>query len=482
MERAKRVRGVSARLFAQLTSQHAPIKWVTFVICLCTVCVEVQGGNQWKQQELNFNHAENHDIQSTVDQVPFEAFDNEKNPVSADSLNVLLLSVPSMGHLNPLLALGEELGRRGHNVTLCLPNESKFSERIRDRVTQAGIKFVATGQSIFKTALEGANAGTDALNFVVKFPSILGSENEVVLNLLETFVEQNKVDILVGDNFMMVAVVCASLRYKIPAVIMFSSLLVMPQSYPAWPWPGPLLGLLSDNLTFLQRFLTLFEWTALSVFHKHIMISPQLNKLRHFCHNLSPTYIDNAAGTYFPQIVPSAIGLEYPRTISPLTHYVGPVLTKSPEPLPISLQVWLNSKQDKSVIYISMGSHMSISKEKGKAIADGITKTNYSAVWALRNSADILDGHQLPDLDTVFITEWVPQLSILRHRAVRMAILHGGANGIHEALYNEIPVIVLPHFGDQMYMAGRISHNGLGVYMFHLPTSLQRESQRQLRK
>ena len=453
-------------LLAQFTPRHSHMKWVTFVICLCSVCAEVHGENQWKQQELNFNHTENH-IESTVDQVP-GLEDTEKIPeaVSADRpLNVLLLSVPSMGHLNPLLALGEELGKRGHNVTLCLPNEAKFSERIRNRAAQFGIRLVVTGQSSFKTALEGVDAGTKVSNFVLKFPSILGSENEIIVNFLETFVEQNKVDILIGDNFMMVAVVCASLRHKIPAVFMFSSLLVMPQSYPAWPWPGPLLGSLSDDLTFLQRFLTLFEWTALSLFQKH-MIVPQLNKLRNsVCHSLSPTYIANAAGTYLPQIVPSVIGIEYPRTISPLTHYVGPVLTKSPEALPTSLQVWLNSKQDKSVIYISMGSHMSISKEVGKAVAAGITVTNYSAVWALRNRADILDGHKLPDQEKMFITEWAPQLSIMGHRAVRMAILHGGANGIHESLYNEIPVIVLPHFGDQVYMAGRISHNGLGVYV-----------------
>ena len=437
------------------------MKWVTIVICLCTVCAELHGGNiKRKQKEVNFNHSKNHDIQSIVDQVYLET---KKNTVSADSLNVLLLSVPMMGHLNPLLALGEELARRGHNVTLCLPNDSTLSERIRDRVTRIGIKFLATGQSRFKTELGGAKAGTSA--GLLKFPSVLGNENEIILNLLETIIAQNKVDILVGENFMTVAMVCASYRHKIPAIFMLPSLLVMPQTYPAWPWPGPLLGSVSENLTFLERFLALFEQIALSLLYKYMLILSQLNKLGHLCHGLSPSYIAAAAGTHLPQIVPSAIGLEYPRTISPLTHYVGPVLTKVPDPLPTSLQVWLSMKQDESVIYISMGSHMSMSREVGKAIVDGITKTNYSAVWALRNSADILDGHEFPDQETFFITEWAPQLSILGHRAVRMAILHGGTNGIHEALYNEVPVIVLPHFGDQMYQAGRIYHNGLGVYV-----------------
>ena len=49
-----------------------------------------------------------------------------------------------------------------------------------------------------------------------------------------------------------------------------------------------------------------------------------------------------------------------------------------------------------------------------------------------------------------------------------MAILHGGANGVHEALYNEVPIIIVPQFGDQIMLAGRISHNKFGI---HIPTT-----------
>ena len=105
---------------------------------------------------------------------------------------------------------------------------------------------------------------------------------------------------------------------------------------------------------------------------------------------VSYTYSTVAPGTYLPQIIPSAIGLEYPRTISPLTNYVGPVLTKSPDPLPTDLQMWLNGKQDHTVIYVSMGSHMHITEEIEIAIIGGIAETNYSAVWALRKKTPLI--------------------------------------------------------------------------------------------
>ena len=69
--------------------------------------------------------------------------------------------------------------------------------------------------------------------------------------------------------------------------------------------------------------------------------------------------------------------------------------------------------------------------------------------------------------DRIFITKWAPQLSVLGHRAIRMAILHGGSNGLHEALYNEIPPIVIPVAGDQVANAGRVHYQNLGI---HIPS------------
>ena len=46
-----------------------------------------------------------------------------------------------------------------------------------------------------------------------------------------------------------------------------------------------------------------------------------------------------------------------------------------------------------------------------------------------------------------------------------MAIMHGGMNGINEALYNGVPVISLPLGGDQGANAGRLQHHGLGIQL-----------------
>jgi glucuronosyltransferase len=129
--------------------------------------------------------------------------------------------------------------------------------------------------------------------------------------------------------------------------------------------------------------------------------------------------------------------------------------------------VWLECKEEKSVVYVSMGSHTRLNKEKGEAILNGVLSTNYSLLWSLRESnRDILDGVKVHvDDKRVRLLKWVPQLAVLGHRAVGVAIVHGGANSVHESLYNEVPLIVLPGNGDQMANAGRVHHQGLGIHL-----------------
>ena len=417
------------------------------VLTLCCVCVFAETQQDRDHAEVNYHPTRGSGSHAT----------------HRDRLTVLLISVPSAGHVSPLLALGEELVRRGHNVTLCITHDPKFTESIRAKVDKVGVKLIATGQSIFKSIL-GENAGKGAISSGLReFPTVAGNEAEIILKFMETFIEQSGVDVVISEEFLTAALLCASHHYQIPSIIMSSTLQVMSYTYPSWPWPGMLSGAVSDNLTFQQRLFVPFERLMMTVLLKYIIFPSMQSIFGKFCPSLTHRYV--APSTHLPQIIPSVIGIEYPRTISPLTHYVGPVLTKSPDPLLTDLQMWLSEKHNRSVIYISMGSHMPVSEELGTAIVSTIAKTGYSAVWALRNSTLLETLTVQLDKSKLYVTSWAPQLSVLGHRAIRMAILHGGANGVHEALYNEIPVILLPQFGDQMFLAGRVSHNKLGVHI-----------------
>ena len=171
--------------------------------------------------------------------------------------------------------------------------------------------------------------------------------------------------------------------------------------------------------------------------------------------------------------MPTVIGFEYPRTISPLTHYVGAILSKNPQNMSTELETWLDSKPERSVAFVSMGSVAQLSAEHGKAIVIAIQVTGHSAIWSPReNNRYILEGLEL-DKERFSILSWVPQLAVLQHKAISLAILQGGMNGVHEAIYFGVPVITVPFVNDQADVSARVDHHGVGIQLLrsHLTTN-----------
>lgn len=387
-------------------------------------------------------------------------------------LNVLLVVVPAAGHMAPSLALGEELVRRGHNVTFLTTTEHTSKRKTMEKVKVRGMMYMSAGESVVASqVVKMANTKThnkeqsSIFTLVKMLLSFMPQEVAILGKFLDQYLATNSVDIVVGEEFLEPLLQCIGTQRKVKTVILGTSFQFQPHSAPHWPWPGLTAGSVSDNLTFLQRLRVTLAGAAFQFFYKHILGRLVFNSIQPHCPSITLSQALASAGVYIPQLVPSVIGFEYPRTISPLTTYVGPVLTRNPDPIPADLQVWLDSKEERSVVYVSMGSHARLNKVKGEAILNGVLSTNYSLLWSLRESnREFLDRVEV-DSERVRLLKWAPQLAVLGHRAVRVAIVHGGANGVHESLYNEVPLIVLPVNGDQMANAGRVHHQGLGIHL-----------------
>jgi MGT family glycosyltransferase len=61
------------------------------------------------------------------------------------------------------------------------------------------------------------------------------------------------------------------------------------------------------------------------------------------------------------------------------------------------------------------------------------------------------------------VSDFVPQLDILKR--ARLFITHGGMNGVNEALYFNVPLLVIPQRWDQYLVANRIAELGVGINM-----------------
>lgn len=125
------------------------------------------------------------------------------------------------------------------------------------------------------------------------------------------------------------------------------------------------------------------------------------------------------------------------------------------------LKDWLDKQSDESVVYVAFGTEASLSKEQVHKLALGLEQSGFPYLWVLRMSpgtSTIQDATEmLPDgwfeskncRGGIVLTEWVPQVKILRHPAIGGFLTHCGWNSVVEALSFGRVLILFPIMNDQ---------------------------------
>lgn len=392
--------------------------------------------------------------------------------VGKEPLSILMLSTPMPGHVTPMLALGEELVRRGHHVTLCstLMKGSKLTET---KSSKAGVEFFSAGWSYFSSYGEYQSVFMDTAkgNFSASLKVIyMGPEESKRIGLAVDNINITNFNMIIATEFLAPLTACISKKWNIYGMVVSTTFQLQPHHLPTWPFPPYMTKsgnslCNSDNMGFTERFLAI----PFNLFFK-TMWKLAIRSILYYegstdCSMIASDYAALYPGVYAPQIVQTAFGFEYPRPLLPLSHYVGPLLSKSTPNLPTDLLVWLDSKQNRSVILVSMGSIVSLTENHAGAIVNAAADAGYSILWSLRKS----NQHILNDIpfsvDHVMISEWLPQLTVLKHPSIAMALLHGGLNSVNEALYHRVPVIAVPFVNDQGDVAARLQHSGAGIWL-----------------
>ena len=395
-------------------------------------------------------------------------------------LSVLLVASMYIGHQFPLIALGEELVRRGHHVVMLGP-VTEGSSVLPKLPESVGIKFIESGKIPQTDMRKVSKIGANITSFL---HMLLNAWKSLEINTTQDYavftrraVEQMNasewdyavVDISIGP----VIYTIFKLWGADKAMINYSPL---PLLVPLPPWPFPaMMAPFSDNMSFWNRlansliYYPMHKTGELLAIHLIKLMDPEFN-----VSEVDGNMMTDVVGMKNPVLLNTVIGFAYPKTILPLQHYVGPMFIKKQPKLAPDLQDWLKGKPKQSVVYISMGSTAELTPLMAQALLGGVVaETEYSVVWALRESnRDALEGVDL-DPERVFLAGWIAQYSLLQHPSIAMAILHCGIGGVQEALYHQIPVICLPYGFDQFDTALRLETQGLGIRM--LPKEVSRE-------
>ena len=379
-------------------------------------------------------------------------------------LDILMIAFPASGHFNPIARLAKKLAARGHNLTVFVGADATHASKYKKLLPDSG-HFRWFEFELFEQIIEIMSQVQQGKGFQ-KFQNMramfVQHSEHIVRNLNKSF-SIDRFDIVIATEFVMVPLLCINFRWSVPVVLMGTTMPIL-IDYPRWPWPGLLMGESSDNMTFLQRLISTGE-TLVSFFFVRFFLIPQLPMLQSFCPSLTSNKLYGAPGMLLPHLVPTVIGFEFPRTSMPLTSYIGPSIPDDPPALSQDpdLELWLNNKTEKTVVYLSMGSVASLDNNGARSLVEGVMKTKYYLLWSLRkNNQEVLRGINI-DRERVFISEWTPQFSVLASKAIHSAILHGGLNGLSEALWNKVPIIAYPQMAEQKLNTGRLYHNKLGI-------------------
>lgn len=113
---------------------------------------------------------------------------------------------------------------------------------------------------------------------------------------------------------------------------------------------------------------------------------------------------------------------------------------------------WLNSKPKESVIYVSFGSLLELTKPQMEEIAIGLIKSNRPFLWVIRKKEDekVEELSCMEELEQLgMIVPWCSQLEVLSNSALGCFVTHCGWNSTLESLVSGVPVVAFPKWTDQ---------------------------------
>ncbi|CAN6165514.1 unnamed protein product [Urochloa humidicola] len=118
---------------------------------------------------------------------------------------------------------------------------------------------------------------------------------------------------------------------------------------------------------------------------------------------------------------------------------------------------WLNTQAPCSVIYVSFGSLAQLTRDEFTEIAWGLANSEKPFLWVVRRG--LVLGVEKPEIPEGFehallegrgkVVEWAPQQKVLAHSAVGGFWTHSGWNSTLESIYEGVPMVSRPIFGDQ---------------------------------
>ncbi|KAL1195927.1 UDP-glycosyltransferase 72D1 [Cardamine amara subsp. amara] len=173
--------------------------------------------------------------------------------------------------------------------------------------------------------------------------------------------------------------------------------------------------------------------------------------------------------------------------IGPIIRTSGPIVKTKLTENPNGIFEWLDKQRERSVVYVCLGSGGKLSFEQTMELAWGLELSGQSFLWVLRRPVSYLgvssrdDDHVSNGLPKGFldrtrgvglvVTQWAPQVEILSHGSIGGFLSHCGWSSVLESLTEGVPIIAWPLYAEQWMNATLLADEiGVAIRTLELPS------------
>lgn len=382
--------------------------------------------------------------------------------------HVLMVSLATQSHINPLLRLGKRLVSKGLSVTVATPEigqhrmlKSFTGGKINDCVSDdIPCLFFSDGFDLDYSRSSNKDHYMDTIEKA-------GPGNLSKLIKDHYHDKHKKLSCIINTPF-------------VPWVVDVAAELGIPCAM-LWIQPCSIFAIYHRFYNKLNLFPTSenpnssVELPGLPILHTHDLPSFVLpsNRFGSFprifndlFQNLNKQYKWVLANSFYDLEKEAIESMSQLFPVRPVGPLVPPSLLGQDEKLDVGVEMWkpedcclgwLNKQANSSVVYVSFGSLAELSAKQMEAIATALKNIKLPFLWVVKQaesgSSDGEGNLPLWFLDETknrgLVVSWSPQTKVLAHPALACFVTHCGCSSLLETIAAGVPVIAYPQWSDQ---------------------------------